>query len=74
MAASTYIFNKSMSNIVFMNADAEMLFVPYEGELILNTEMGIIKIKPKQIAVLPRGILVKISSKLSKGYLCENYV
>ena len=75
MASSIYNFNKSMKNSVFVNADAEMLFVPYEGNLILFTEMGKIELKPKQIAVLPRGVAVKIlcKSKFSKGYLCENY-
>jgi len=75
MASSVYTFNKSMTNSVFTNADAEMLFIPYLGTLILFTELGKIKIKPGQIAVLPRGITTKISSpdKISKGYICENY-
>ena len=75
MSSSVYIFNKSMTNTVFTNADAEMLFIPYLGTLILFTEMGKIKIKPGEIAVLPRGITVKIqtSDEISKGYICENY-
>ena len=75
MSSSVYIFNKSMTNTVFTNADAEMLFIPYLGTLILFTEMGKIKIKPGEIAVLPRGITVKISTsdEVSKGYICENY-
>ena len=40
MSSSVYIFNKSMTNTVFTNADAEMLFIPYLGTLILFTEMG----------------------------------
>ena len=52
-----------------------MLFVPYEGNLTLFSEMGKIELKPKQIAVLPRGVAVKIlcKSEISKGYICENY-
>ena len=43
--------------------------------MFLYTEMGRIHIRPKQVAILPRGITVKISgnNKLSKGYVCENY-
>lgn len=75
MASNIYIFNKSMKNTVFTNADAEMLFIPYSGSICLFTEMGKLRIKPGQIAVLPRGISVKISTddEISKGYLCENY-
>ena len=75
MSSSVYMFNVSMKNTVFTNADAEMLFIPYLGTLILFTEMGKIKIKPGEIAVLPRGITVKISTsdEISKGYICENY-
>ena len=54
MATSIYIFNKSMADSVFTNADAEMLFIPYQGKLNLFTEMGKILIKPGEIAVLPR--------------------
>jgi len=75
MATSIYIFNKSMADSVFTNADAEMLFIPYQGKLNLFTEMGKILIKPGEIAVLPRGITTKISSpsEICKGYICENY-
>jgi len=34
-------------------ADAEMVFVPQQGELRLWTEFGIIDIEPGEIAVIP---------------------
>ena len=75
ISASIYSFDKNMVNTTFTNADAEMLFIPYQGSLCLFTEMGKMVIEPKQIAVLPRGMIVKISSndRVSKGYICENY-
>ena len=75
MAASIYSFNKSMTSTVFTNSDAEMLFVPETGSIVLFTEMGKMHISPGEIAVLPRGMMVKISliDKFARGYICENY-
>ena len=74
MAASIYAFNKSIDNIVFTNADAEMLFVPEKESIFLFTEMGKMFVNPGEIAVLPRGMMVKVScEKPSRGYICENY-
>jgi homogentisate 1,2-dioxygenase len=74
MGASIYAFNKTMENIVFTNADAEMLFVPEDGSVILFTEMGKMFVSPGEIAIVPRGMMVKVSSKKPcRGYLCENY-
>ena len=74
MGASIYAFNKSMENIVFTNADAEMLFVPESDSILLFTEMGKMHVKPGEIAIVPRGMMVKVScERPSRGYLCENY-
>ena len=75
MAASIYSFNTAMTDSTFTNADAEMLFLPFLGSLCLFTEMGKMIIQPGEMAVLPRGMIVKISSNhdLAKGYICENY-
>lgn len=48
--------NASMKDEAFYNSDAEMLFVVQEGEMTFLTENGRIKICPKEIAVMPRGI------------------
>ena len=79
MATHIYVCNRDMDNSVFLNADAEMLFVPQLGSLILHTELGRMTISPGHIAVLPRGMMVKIQlsdNKLhgeARGYVCENY-
>ena len=74
MGASIYAFNKSMENIVFTNADAEMLFVPENDSILLFTEMGKMHVNPGEIAIVPRGMMVKVScERPSRGYLCENY-
>jgi homogentisate 1,2-dioxygenase len=69
-----YQCNKSMNKCYFSNHDAEMLFIPYEGEIKLITELGVLKLSPGFIAVIPRGIAfrVELISSTTSGYLCEN--
>ena len=75
MAASVFFVTKSMTNEYFVNGDAEMLFVPQQGALRLVTELGIIEATPGDIAVVPRGVKlrVEIPAGPARGYLCENY-
>ncbi len=75
MAAHVYLATASMDDAYFLNADAEMLFVPQSGTLRLRTEFGVIDAAPGHIAVIPRG--VKFAAGLpagpARGYVCENY-
>lgn len=75
MAASLYACTMSMRDKVFLNADAEMLIVPEQGSITLFTEMGKMRVDPGDIAVLPRGVMVKIilEQESARGYVCENY-
>lgn len=73
---NTYIYrcNISMEKRFFNNRDGELLFVPYQGELLLRTELGALTIKPGWIAVIPRGVMftVELLTNSASGYLCEN--
>ena len=64
-----------MEDEYFYNADGEMLFVPQQGDLRLWTEFGIIDIEPGEIAVIPRGVKIRVelTGGPARGYLCENY-
>jgi homogentisate 1,2-dioxygenase len=75
IAAHLYFATRSMVDEYFYNADAEMLFVPQTGALRLWTEFGIIDIAPGEIAVIPRGVKLRIelAGEAARGYLCENY-
>ncbi len=75
MAASIYLATRSMENEVFYNADAEMMIVPQQGALRLATEFGLIDIGPGEVAVVPRGVKLRVELKggPARGYLCENY-
>ena len=75
MAAHVYLVNDSMQDEYFYSADSELLVVPQEGRLRLCTELGVIDIEPKEIAVLPRGLVyrVELIEGPARGFVCENY-
>ncbi len=73
MAAHAYVANRSMDTRVFVDADG--LFVPQEGTLVLETELGVLEVPPLSIAVVPCGVRFRVRLKDGKarGYVCENY-
>ena len=75
MAVHLYVANQDMRDRVLFSADGEMLFVPQQGRLRVKTELGVIDIKPLQIAVIPRGVrfAVELPDGAARGYVCENY-
>lgn len=75
IAAHVYLCNRDMGRRALVNADGEMLFVPQQGRIVLTTEMGVLDVKPGEIALVPRGVLFKVDlpDGPSRGYLCENY-
>ena len=76
MGSHLYLVTRSMRDEYFYNADGEMLFVPQQGDLRLWTEFGIIDIEPGEIAVIPRGVKLRVElhdEQPARGYLCENY-
>jgi homogentisate 1,2-dioxygenase len=75
MATHVYLATKSMTDEYFYNADGEMMFVPQQGELRLWTEFGIIDIAPGEVAIVPRGVKLRVElpGGPARGYLCENY-
>ena len=74
-ARTSTLVTRSMQDEYFYNADGEMLFVPQQGSLRLWTEFGIIDIAPGEIAVIPRGVKLRVElpGGPARGYLCENY-
>jgi homogentisate 1,2-dioxygenase len=70
-----YAANRSMQGRYFYDADGELLFVPERGALTLRTELGIVEVRPGEIAVIPRGtkFRVELDSQDARGYLCENF-
>lgn len=65
--------DKNMTKEYFYNSDGEMLIVIQYGQLELFTELGILKVEPQEIAVIPRGVKFKVlTNTASNGYICEN--
>jgi homogentisate 1,2-dioxygenase len=79
MAAHVYVANRSMEQRACVNADGEMLIVPQQGRLLITTEMGVLDVKPGEVALVPRGVAFKVDlpdgslNGGARGYVCENY-
>jgi len=75
MASHIYLINRSMEDEYFYSADSELLVVPQEGRLRFCTELGVIDLEPKEIAILPRGLVyrVELVEGPARGFVCENY-
>jgi homogentisate 1,2-dioxygenase len=75
VGALVYLANRSMGRRALVNADGEMLLVPQQGRLVITTELGVLTVRPGEIALMPRGMAFKVElpDGLSRGYVCENY-
>lgn len=75
IATHTFVANKSMNTKFFTNSDGEMLFVPQENSIRLDTEFGIIIADPGEIVVVPKGVRfrVQLVNGPIRGYIAENY-
>src|SRR5579883_2836551 len=70
-----YTASRPMSQRFFYDADGELLIVPQQGRLRLLTEFGVLEVAPLQIAVIPRGVRLRVElpDGAARGYVCENF-
>ena len=75
MATHVYLVTESMVDEYFYSADSEFLVVPQSGRLRFYTELGIIDVAPREIALIPRGLVfrVELLEGPARGFVCENY-
>ncbi len=78
LAIHIYHFDRTMTRRAFVNADGEMLIVPQQGALMITTEMGVLHAEPREIVIIPRGVVFKVdplpdTPEVARGYICENY-
>ena len=73
-AVHLYRADKSMER-VFVDADGELVIVPQQGTIDLQTELGRIEIAPGSIGIVPRGMKFRVAVEGggSRGYVAENY-
>ena len=70
-----YAANRDMQGRFFYDADGELLIVPQQGRLHIETELGVLDVEPQEIALIPRGIRFRIAlpDGAARGYVCENF-
>ncbi|GAA4999985.1 homogentisate 1,2-dioxygenase [Pseudoluteimonas lycopersici] len=70
-----YAANRDMQGRFFYDADGELLIVPQQGRLHIETELGVLDVEPQEIALIPRGIRFRVAlpDGPSRGYVCENF-
>jgi homogentisate 1,2-dioxygenase len=73
-AVHLYRATRSMAARLFVNADAEMVIVPQQGGLELQTELGRLEVAAGSIGLIPRGLKFRVQVRgESRGYVAENF-
>jgi homogentisate 1,2-dioxygenase len=74
-ALHVYRATRSMEGRVFVDSDGELVIVPQEGAIELQTELGRLDVAPGTIAIVPRGLkfTVQLAGEEARGYVAENY-
>jgi homogentisate 1,2-dioxygenase len=78
LAISMYAFSQDMVDEHLYNSDGDFLIVPQCGSLMIYTELGRLIVHPKEICVIPRGIVFSVQRldpqiESVRGYLLEVY-
>jgi homogentisate 1,2-dioxygenase len=75
VAVHLYRAQRSMENRVFIDSDGELLIIPQEGAIELQTELGRIEAGPGDIALIPRAVRfrVRLLEGEARGYVAENH-
>ncbi len=74
VAVHLYAADRSMDRRVFQSSDGELLIVPQQGTLHVDTEMGALELPRGHIGLIPRGLRFRVRlDGPSRGYVCENY-
>jgi homogentisate 1,2-dioxygenase len=75
VAVHLYRASKSMERRVLVDSDGELLILPQQGAIEIQTELGRLEVAPGSIGVVPRGIKFRIilPDGEARGYVAENY-
>lgn len=73
LAVHMYMANASMENQAFCNNDGDMLILPQQGRLDIQTEYGKLLVRPGELVVIQRGMKFKVilPDGPSRGYIQE---
>ncbi|KAJ7215701.1 homogentisate 1,2-dioxygenase [Mycena haematopus] len=75
LAIHVYTANASMENKAFCNNDGDMLILPQQGRLDVQTEFGKMMVRSGELLVIQRGMKFKVilPDGPSRGYIQEIY-
>ncbi|KFA72669.1 hypothetical protein S40288_03357 [Stachybotrys chartarum IBT 40288] len=75
VAVHMYAANASMKNRAFCNNDGDMLILPQEGRLDIQTEFGRLMVRPGELFVVQAGLRfsVQLPDGIGRGYIQEVY-
>ncbi|KAK7044071.1 hypothetical protein VNI00_007787 [Paramarasmius palmivorus] len=75
LAIHIYASNTSMERKAFCNLDGDMLILPQQGRMDVQTEFGHIMVRPGELFVVQKGMKfkVKFPDGPSRGYIQEIY-
>ncbi|KAJ7690048.1 homogentisate 1,2-dioxygenase [Mycena rosella] len=75
LAIHVYTANASMGNKAFCNNDGDMLILPQQGRLDVQTEFGKMMVRSGELLVIQRGMKFKVilPDGPSRGYIQEIY-
>ncbi|KAF9448554.1 homogentisate 1,2-dioxygenase [Macrolepiota fuliginosa MF-IS2] len=75
LAVHVYVANASMGKKAFCNNDGDMLILPQQGRLDIQTEFGKMMVRPGELCVIQRGMKFKVilPDGPSRGYAQEVY-
>jgi homogentisate 1,2-dioxygenase len=75
VAVYFYRADVAMDRRVFVDADGELLIIPQEGAVTLESELGRLEVTPGFVAIIPRGLKFRVALRAggSRGYVAENY-
>ena len=76
LSISTFLANKSMEKRAAVNSDGDMLIVPQQGALDIQTEFGMLFVQPGEIAVIQRGQRYKVNlpDGPTRGYILGEWM
>src|SRR5690606_11705149 len=68
-----YAANRDMDGRYFYDAGGVLLLVPRQGRLRVATELGVMEVERRQVALVPRGIRfrVELPDGAGRGYVLE---
>lgn len=71
LAIHMYAANTSMGNRAFCNNDGDMLILPQQGRLDVQTEMGKLMVRSGELLVIQRGIRFRVAFPDGPSRGCE---